>query len=99
MKGVNTTPFALFTLLAEVTPPARSCTIVMKATFKLAEDRNWRPGAKQRKPQRDGQFMDDLCRSLSWANDFVAFKPNFDLFVLGAFHQPGGVPAPEGRAG
>ncbi len=37
MKIVNTTPFTLFTLLGEVTPPARSCTIVTKATFKLAE--------------------------------------------------------------
>jgi hypothetical protein len=97
-KIVNNTPFVIFTFLSQVAPPARSCTIVMKATFKLADDRNWKPADKQRKPQRDTPFMDDLGRSLAWASDFVAFKPNFDLLVQGSFHQPGGVPAPDGRA-
>lgn len=99
MKIVNATPFALFTLLGEVAPPARSCTIVSKATFKLADDRSWQPAKKQREPEPDKPFMDDIGRSLAWASDLVAFKPNVDILIQGAFHQPGGVPALEGRGG
>jgi hypothetical protein len=99
MKIVNTTPFVLFPLLGEVTPPARCCTIVLKATFKLAQDKSWQPAKKQREPQPDTPFMDDIGRSLAWASDLVAFKPNVDVLIQGAFHQPGGEPAPEGRGG
>lgn len=97
-NSINTTRFIAFTMIGEAAPPARCFTIGLKATFKLADDLSWKPAEKQHKPQKDTLFMDDLGRSLAWASDFVLFKPHFDLLVQGAFHQPGGVPAAEGRA-
>jgi hypothetical protein len=94
----NTTPFVLFSQVGEVAPPARSLTLILKGTFKLGEDRVWRPAPKQQKAERDKPFMDDLGRSLAWPDDYVLWKPHVDLIVIGSFHQPGGEPAPEGRA-
>lgn len=98
MNLINTTPFVLFWQVGEVAPPARSLTLTLKATFKLGEDRVWRPAPKQQEAERDKPFMDDLGRSLAWPDDYALWKPHFDLIVIGSFYQPGGVPAPEGRA-
>jgi hypothetical protein len=98
VKTVNSTPFALFGFLGEIAPPQRVYAFALKATFKLVQDGVSTPAPKQREPQRDEPYMDDIGRSLAWASDYVAYKPRLDFIVIGAFHQPDGKAAPEGRA-
>jgi hypothetical protein len=98
-KLFNASPL-LFTPVEE---PARfgasSASFVVKGTFDIMPGAPAVPSKEQKPFGLDQAFMDDLGRSLAWPSDLVPWKPNTDFFIIGAFHQPGGVAAPEGRAG
>lgn len=93
----NPTPFTINPVNERAVFGQNSASLVVKATFDIV------PGAvatvaKDQKPAApDTTFMDPLGRSLAWPTDLVAFKPHTDFFIVGAFHQPGGVAAPDGR--
>lgn len=99
MRISNDTPFAFLPLPSKVNPPQASVTLILKGTFDIVPDGICTPAAKQRKIDGDRPHLDDIGRSLAWASDLAPFKPHTDFFILGAFHQPGGAPAPEGRGG
>ncbi|MEJ0014968.1 MAG: DUF2169 domain-containing protein [Acetobacteraceae bacterium] len=76
-------------------PPGRP-TFIAKATCSLTPQAPCTLATRQRAFSRDVPHMDAIGRSLAWSNDLVPFKPNTDFLILGSFHQPGGVAAPEG---
>lgn len=78
--------------------PQRSLTLIAKGTFDLRDGGICTPAEKQRQISGDQPYLDDIGRSLAWASDLAPFKPRTDVYLIGAFHQPGGVAAPEGRA-
>lgn len=98
MRIFNSTPFVLAPFGSEVAPPALSLTFILKGTFTLKPDAPCEVAKKQRPLEGDRRHLDEIGRSPAWASDLAPFKPHTDFFVLGAFHQPGGRPAPEGRA-
>src|SRR5882757_6513382 len=98
MRIINNTLFEFLSLPSEVVPPQQSLTLVVKGTFDLKDGAICTPSEKQRGISGDEPYLDDVGRSLAWASDLAPFKPRTDVYVIGAFHQPGGVAAPEGRA-
>lgn len=98
-RFLNETPF----LVAPVTAAAHfgqpSGSLVVKATFDIMPGAPATPAKEQSPFSADATFMDMLGRSLAWPDDLVPYKPNTDFFVLGNFHQPGGIAAPEGQCG
>lgn len=94
---INETPF----IAAPVTAAARfgesSGSLVVKATFDIVPGAPATPAKEQKPVSANATFMDTLGRSLAWPDDLVPYKPNTDFFVLGNFHQPGGVAAPQGH--
>lgn len=96
METINETPFVLLALRTQPLPPARALTVILKATFER-DGEAWKIADKQRDLAADTPHMDDIGRSLAWASDLAPVKTCSDFFVLGSFHQPGGVPATEGH--
>ena len=96
MKIVNETPFAFAALRTQPLPPAHALTVILKAAFAL-KDGKWEIAEKQRALEPDKPYMDEIGRSLAWASDLAPIKPCGDFYVLGAFYQPRGVAATEGR--
>ncbi len=99
MKVVNKTPFAFQPLPSTVNPPQRSLTLILKGTFTLNHQGVVTLDKEQLPISTDKPFLDDIGRSLAWATDLAPFKPHTDFYVIGTFHQPGGVPASRGEAG
>lgn len=99
MKLSNLTPFEVMPMPSVVEPPARSLTVIVKGTFDLVPGGVCAIAAKQRTIEPDRPFLDSIGRSLAWASDLAPFKPHSDFYVLGSFHQPGGLAAPTGEAG
>lgn len=97
MNPINSTAFEFFPLPSRVAPPQRSLTLIVKGTFDLMDGDACIPAKKQREITGDRPHLDDIGRSLAWASDLVPFKPHTDVVIHGAFHQPDGVAAPEGR--
>ncbi|MDE2515738.1 MAG: DUF2169 domain-containing protein [Rhodospirillales bacterium] len=98
MRTLNHTPFPLVPRNTVVTPPALSLTFVLKGSFAIKPDAPCEIAKEQQPISGEKTFMDEIGRSLSWSTDLAPFKPHTDFFVFGHFHQPGGRPAPEGRA-
>ncbi|HUA76119.1 MAG TPA: DUF2169 domain-containing protein, partial [Acetobacteraceae bacterium] len=98
MRIVNLTPFELLARPQQPAPPDWALTVVLKGTFTLKPDAPCPPAAKHKPIQGDETFLDEIGRSLRWADDGAPIKPHTDFYILGSFHQPGGVPAPFGRA-
>lgn len=99
MQIFNDTGFPLGFAVERTIPREPRVGFVLKATFDLQPDGVCTIAKTQRPIQSNKPYMDDIGRSLCWANDREVFKPNTDFLVIGSFHQPGGVPAPQGRAG
>lgn len=99
MKLVNLTPFEVLPLPGKARPTTPSLTVIVKGTFAIVPDGICKVAAKQRPIEPDRPFLDEIGRSLAWASDAAPFKPHSDFYVLGSFHQPGGIPAPVGEAG
>ena len=98
MHIVKNTPLEFMPLRSTVAPPQSSLTLIVKGTFDIKDGTTCTPAEKQRKVSGDQPYLDDIGRSLAWASDLAPFKPRTDVYVIGSFHQPGGVAAPEGRA-
>ena len=98
MQTLNKTPFPLAPIGSAVMPPALSLTFVLKGSFTIKPDAPCEIAKKQRPIAGAKSYMDEIGRSPSWSTDISPFKPHTDFFILGAFHQPGGRAAPEGRA-
>lgn len=100
MQLVNKTPFDVFVLASQIDPPRPSATIVVKATFAIAPDAVAEPlpDEEQDKMQADQPYMDEIGRSLSWANDLEPLKPFAEVVVHGGVFPPGGRPAPTAQA-
>lgn len=98
MQLIKDMPFEILPLPSEVSPPQRSLTLIVKGTFDIKDGAICTPSETQRKVSGDETYLDDIGRSLAWASDLAPFKPRTDVYVIGSFHQPGGVAAPEGRA-
>ncbi len=94
----NTTSFEFGTSRSGNDFVGRSVTLIVKGTFDLVNGGVCTPAKTQRKIAPDQVYKDDIGRSLAWSTDLAPFKPHTDFFVIGAFHQPNGVPAPHGRA-
>ncbi|MGO1077496.1 DUF2169 family type VI secretion system accessory protein [Inquilinus sp. CA228] len=98
MRIIKDVPFEFLPLPSKVIPPQQSLTLIVKGTFDLKNGAICTPAAKQREISGDTPYLDDIGRSLAWASDLAPFKPRTDVYVIGSFHQPGGVAAPKGRA-
>jgi hypothetical protein len=98
-KLYNSTPL-LFTPLEEPAGFGRNTvSFIVKGSFDIVPGAPATPARDQKPFAGDTPFMDPIGRSLAWPSDLVPWKPNTDFIVIGAFHQPGGIPAPEGRCG
>lgn len=88
-------------VVAPVETPAQygsnSASYVVKGTFDIIPGAAAVPSKNQVPVAADTTFMDPLGRSLAWPDDLVPFKPHTDFFIVGAFHQPGGIAAPQGH--
>ncbi|MEJ0020551.1 MAG: DUF2169 domain-containing protein [Acetobacteraceae bacterium] len=98
MRIISKSPFVFAPLPSRVRPPQRSITLILKGTFDIVENAACTPAKDQRPLSGDEVYLDEIGRSLAWASDLAPFKPHTDFFVLGSFHQPGGVAAPTGWA-
>lgn len=88
----------LFTPLDERSAAgANTASFIVKGTFDIVPGAPATISKDQKSFAGDTPYMDEIGRSLAWASDLVPLKPNTDFFIVGCFHQPGGVPAPEGR--
>lgn len=95
----NRTPFIFTPLDQPASYGRRSASLIVKATFDIHPDAPATPAKDQRPLQGDTPHMDEVGRSLAWPSDLVPWKPNTDFFIVGSFHQPGGIPRSEGTAG
>lgn len=94
----NQTPFPFTQVEAPAKPSVRSLSFVVKCTYDIVSGGVATLAAEQQPFMGDTPHMDELGRSLAWPDDLVPWKPYTDFFIIGAFHQPDGVPAPHGRA-
>ncbi len=90
-------PFLVSSVNERAVYGRNSASLVVKATFDIAPGAPATPAKNQKPFADDTPFMDPLGRSLAWPDDLVPWKPHTDVFIVGAYHQPGGVAAPEGR--
>jgi uncharacterized protein YjbI with pentapeptide repeats len=88
----NPTPLALGWLVAKVTPPTHTLTLVVKGTFVLAPGAAASPAAEpDREPlQGDASWDDDRAASCRYASDYAPFKPRADVLLVGTCHTPDG---------
>ena len=94
----NPTPFHFTPIDSPAAWGRNTLTFAVKATFDLVAGAMATPAKDQLPFAGDTPHMDQIGRSLAWPDDLVPWKPHTDFFIVGAFHQPGGVPAPEGQA-
>lgn len=88
----------LFTPLEEpASAGTNTVSFIVKGTFDIIAGAPAVASKEQKPFAGDTPFMDRIGRSLAWVNDLVPWKPHTDFFIVGAFHQPHGVLAPEGR--
>src|ERR1700722_13941240 len=69
-----------------------SLSVAVKAAFKL---KNGSPVSLLPEPLDcvgDAHFVEEPSGSLSYASDYVLFKPRADVLLVGEAHSPGGVP-------
>lgn len=98
MRIINDTPFKLISQGALI-GSRDTMAVIVKGTFKLVQDGPCETAAEQRDLSPDMPYMDEIGRSLAWANDLVPFKPHTDFCVHGACHAPGGQAVEWGTAG
>ncbi len=101
MKAIresNVSGFELAYIEADSNFTAPFVTFILKGTFDIVPDGVCTIAARQRPISGDVRHMDGIGRSLAWASDLAPFKPYSDFLVHGTFHQPGGMPAPNGDA-
>ncbi|MGE0418431.1 MAG: DUF2169 domain-containing protein [Acetobacteraceae bacterium] len=98
MKETNNTGLQLAFVHDDGNFESPFATFIVKGTYTLVPGGVCTRAPKQRAISDDQRHMDRIGRSLAWASDLAPFKPNSDFLIHGTFHQPGGVPRPEGRA-
>ncbi len=89
MQLVKETPLAVAWRTWLARPPRPSLTVVVKATFTLAEG-ELVLAPKQPPPEGERYVDDDVERALARDSDLTPFKRRAECFVLGSCHPPGG---------
>jgi len=89
---LNKTAYCFASLPGRMNYPNHSLTLIVKGTFVLSPGQKAIPAAEQLYPTGDEYHPDDedMTGSLRYESDFVCFKPNTDLLLVGKCHVPGG---------
>lgn len=95
MKLFSTLPYKFLPLDGTLNPAAPELSFIIKGTFSL---QNWRmptalPADEQLNFEGDTLYMDEIGRSLHYANDLVKFKPFGEILLTANCHAPDGRPA------
>jgi uncharacterized protein YjbI with pentapeptide repeats len=94
MKIVSDTWLSLGWVVCKIRPPVLAATIFVKGTFALALDQSPQSAEKAELPSGDRYANDDPAQALTYATDFVPFKPRADILIIGTAHAPGGRAVP-----
>lgn len=82
-------------LVSQPRPNEWAATWILKGTFRLTPGGPALPPAEGEEPESVGGDLyldDDDTKSLSYFSDFVPFKPQADILLVGAAHAPGARP-------
>ncbi|TCR69756.1 DUF2169 domain-containing protein [Bosea sp. BK604] len=101
MKLLSSLPYKFIPLDGTLNPAAPELSFIVKGTFSL---HNWRlptdlPADEQEDFAGDDRYMDEIGRSLRYANDLVMFKPFGEVLLTADCHAPDGRPATVVEAG
>lgn len=99
MKLFSALPYKFIPLDGTVNPASPELSFIVKGTFAL--ENLWVPAAAEEQAEfaGDERYMDEIGRSLRYANDLVMHKPFGEVLVTADCHAPNGQAAPSVEVG